>query len=204
MRGRFAACCFGLPHIWSFRKKEWPWARSLVITCGVMPKEWGIPEINFKHSWNKHPTKVQCLFQECLVGCLFQECLKGITGHKALLENYFWFVPVICLVGILGRTIKEQNGQQRPALCWEEIPLGDVPSRYTRNFLGVLYVDLQLQLAATCYHLECSIKLWKIHWAFWFLKKQELLSALEINNIGADALMIHTTYPLLILTSISV
>jgi len=39
---------------------------------------------------------------------------------------------------------------------------------------------------------------------FRFLKKQELLSGLEINNIGADALMIHTTYPLLILTSISV
>jgi hypothetical protein len=38
---------------------------------------------------------------------------------------------------------------------------------------------------------------------FRFLKKQELLSGLVINNIGADALMIYTTYPLLILTSIS-
>jgi len=29
------------------------------------------------------------------------------------------------------------------------------------DFLRVLYVDLQLQLAATCYHLECSIKTMK-------------------------------------------
>jgi hypothetical protein len=47
MSGGSAVCCSGLPHIWSFWKKEWPWMRSLVITRGrVMPKEWGIPAIN--------------------------------------------------------------------------------------------------------------------------------------------------------------